>query len=366
MLTALALSQVPGLGPVLTKRILDHFAENPERLWETSREELATIEGLRPSVIDAILGLDGNQAQKEYDKNEKAGITLTAYGLSPYPTHLKNIYDPPTLLYQKGSFQTEDNLALAIVGTRYASNYALRNAYEFARQIAQCGITVVSGLAKGVDIAAHRGAIAAGGRTIAVLGSGLDCVYPPQHAPDAARIATQGVLASEYPLGTQPLAYHFPQRNRIISGLSLGVIVIEAGLQSGALITAHVAIEQGREVFALPGEINREQTQGTHQLIQEGAKLVTCLDDVLAEILPLQHKRQPRDPSPLENEGVMRLQFDEDEQKIWDVLPMYPVPIDLITNEAGLNPSLVATKLLVMEMNGVVELFPGQRYARKS
>ncbi|NUM35945.1 MAG: DNA-protecting protein DprA [Candidatus Brocadiae bacterium] len=357
----LALKQAKGLGPVLTKRIVDHFKNNLAMLWESSPEEIRSIQGISVALQKAIFSVDWQKASQEEEFIRKSGIQMICYGQENYPEQLKNIYDPPPILYQKGTWKSEDNQSIAIVGTRKASHYALKQAYSFAQEMGKRGITVVSGLARGIDIAAHRGAIAGGGRTIAVLGSGIQCIYPPEHWQDANRIVENGCLVSEYTPQTSPEAFHFPERNRIISGLSLGILVIEAGIKSGAIITAHVALEQGKEIFALPGNIDNLQTQGCHRLIQQGAKLVTNVDEILEEILPLQSKILP---SPETQEQIIPV--SDEEKAIWEILSECPQPLDTIAYKSPLPPSTTAAKLLVMEMKGIVELFPGQKYARKS
>ncbi len=204
-----------------------------------------------------------------------------------YPTNLKYIYDPPPTLYVKGNILPEDNIAIAIIGSRRATYYGLKNAENLSFELAAGGITIISGLARGVDSAAHRGALKAGGRTIAVLGSGLNIIYPPENEKLAREILQCGAVISEFPQGTAPLRQNFPRRNRIISGLSLGVVVVEAAKRSGALITANLALEQGREVFALPGKIDSFTSRGTHDLIKQGAKLVESAEDIIEELEPL-------------------------------------------------------------------------------
>jgi len=204
-----------------------------------------------------------------------------------YPTNLRYIYDPPATVYLKGNIVPEDNIAIAIVGSRRATHYGLKNAKSLAFELAVRGITIVSGLARGVDSAAHRGALEAKGRTIAVLGSGLNVIYPKENERLAEEIAQNGAVISEFPLDAGPQRYHFPRRNRVISGLSLGVVVVEAAQKSGALITANCALEQGREVFALPGKIDSFTSRGTHDLIKQGAKLVESIEDIIEELEPL-------------------------------------------------------------------------------
>jgi DNA processing protein len=358
----IALTQVRGFGPVTIKKLMEHF-HRADLVWKAKREDFALIPGIRAKAIEAMHDVDWDKVKAQYKQIHELNIHLVSYGDPNYPSPLATIYDPPSLLYMQGQWLAEDGDALAIVGTRRASQYGIRCAYQFGRALAERHITMVSGLAVGVDIAAHRGVLAGKGRTIAVLGSGLGHLYPPQHSKEAKSIAANGAVVSEYPVDTAPLPINFPKRNRIISGLSLGIIVIEAGAKSGALITAHIALEQGREVFALPGAIDNEQNKGTHRLIQEGAKLVTDIDDVLEEILSLQHKIKKKVSGNLPLLEKMACE----EKQIWELLDAAaPQSIEAITNKTTLDPSVVSSTLLKMEMKGFVNILPGQRYTRKN
>ena len=308
--------------------------------------------------------LDWHDVDLAYQLARQRNVIIVSYEDKAYPPLLREIYDPPPVFYLKGEWRPEDHPALAIVGTRNASQYAINQARRFASELARLQITVVSGLARGVDIAGHYGALNAGGRTIAVLGSGLGQIYPPEHGAAARAIEKKGALLSEYPVNTPPLAQNFPKRNRIISGLTVGTIVIEAGQKSGALITAHQALEQGREVFAVPGEISRPQSAGSHRLIQQGAKLVTNIDEILEEIVSLSHKVQPQSASPLPHKEAAMEKMTPPQRQIWEVLGQIPQHIDQIVLKLPLAPAVVSSNLLLMEMNGWIHLFPGHRYSR--
>jgi DNA processing protein len=296
-----------------------------------------------------------------------------------YPKLLKEISDPPQLLYVRGTLLPEDAASVAIVGTRRATPYGLKMARELARQLAQSGITVVSGLAEGIDGAAHEGALEANGRTIAVLGHGLDRVYPPSHKELSLKITASGALITEFPEGVGPTRYNFPQRNRIISGLSLGVIVVEAPQKSGALITARFASEQGREVFAVPGPVSSRASQGTHALLKDGAKLVESAQDILEELtLPLRQilgtlhlgtvhpgihfaagglspSKCPSRTSPLSPE----------EEVLYGAVPVGSGTLaDALAQEAKLSASKVLSLLTSLELKGLVRQLPGQGYSR--
>jgi DNA processing protein len=279
-----------------------------------------------------------------------------------YPALLRQIPDPPGVLFVHGELQPPDGMAIAIVGTRHPTQYGLRQAERLAGSLARAGLTVVSGLARGIDGAAHRGALAAGGRSIAVLASGVLNIYPPEHAELAAEIAARGALVSESPPRFEPLAGNFPQRNRIISGLSLGVIVVEAGEASGALITARHAMEQGREVFAVPGRIDDRSSRGCHRLIRDGAKLVGSPEDVLDELGPLFR------PTPREDGQVVRhpaeLLLNEQEQQVLAAIGGEATSIDAIVAATRLAVSQVLSTISVLEMRRVIRRLSGTSVAR--
>ena len=283
----LCLALVEGVGPLALSRLLERF-ESPERVLCVSQSELQAVKGVGPKLARRIAGAREEidvDAQLALVREHSLGVLLPTH--DTYPTMLKEIHDPPVVLFTRGRIKETDQLAVAIVGTRHASRYGLEQAKILAGSLAHAGITVVSGMARGIDSAAHRGALDAGGRTIAVLASGVLNPYPPENAKLADEIALHSCVLSEAAPTMLPLSGMFPQRNRIISGLTLGTIVVEAPERSGALITARHAMEQGREVFAVPGQINSRVSQGPHSLIRDGAKLVTCVDDVLEELGPM-------------------------------------------------------------------------------
>lgn len=279
-----------------------------------------------------------------------------------YPANLRYIFDPPRTIYIKGDIIPQDNIAIAIVGSRCASYYGLKNAEDISFKLAARGITIISGLARGIDSAAHRGALKADGRTIAVLGSGLNIIYPSENKPLAERIIQKGAVISELPLNTPPLRQNFPRRNRIISGLSLGVVVVEAARRSGALITANYALEQGREVFALPGKINSCTSQGTNNLIKQGAKLVESIEDIIEELEPLKSMLVKQ----IESENSARLKPDlpEDEKQIYLCLSSEPLPIDEIIQKTNLSYGRLLTSLLKLEHKRLVKELPGKMFVK--
>ncbi len=282
-----------------------------------------------------------------------------------YPARLRTIPDPPAVLHCEGRIEPQDRQAVAIVGSRQATPYGLRITETLARELSGAGFTIVSGFARGIDAAAHRAALEAGGRTIAVLGCGLDMTYPPEHASLREEIAASGAVLTELAPGTKPLAHHFPRRNRIISGLSLGVIVVEAAEDSGSLITARLALEQGREVFAVPGPLDAPLSRGPHGLIKQGAKLVETVDDIIEELLP-QMERPKRD---LNSSGKMSAipelpALSSEERTVLTLMSREPLHLDDLTEQSGLTVAGVAGILLALELKGVARQLPGQRYYR--
>lgn len=357
----LALARVKGLGCVSFKKLVAHFGD-PTQALSAPRSELAAIDGLHRDAIDGIVGFSQwDEVDGELKRTRDAGVTLVRYTDSDYPARLRNIADPPPLLYIKGALSAADDRAVAIVGSRSASDYGRRVARDLARGLAAYGFTVVSGMARGIDGMAHETALGAGGRTIAVLGSGVERAYPPEHEPLYSRIIERGAVISELPMGSKPLAFNFPARNRLISGMSLGVVVVEATAKSGSLITASLAIEQGREVFAVPGEIGSSRSRGAHQLIRQGAKLVESVNDIIDEIAP-QLARQPgagaQPPArqlPETSSAAVR--------KVFALLQERSLQVDEIIESSGLGSAQVLGILLDLELQGYLRQLPGKVYA---
>jgi DNA processing protein len=357
----LALNKIPNLGPVTIKKLWEHFG-NIRAVWQAKAEEIWEVEGLNRSAGKAFLEhRDQVDLEDELAMVEKEGITVVTLEDENYPKNLKQIYDPPPVLFVKGKFEFERK-AVAIVGTRKASHYGLEMSKKLAEGLASVGVVVVSGLALGIDTAAHEGALAANGKTIAVLGSGLDVIYPPQNRGLAEKIWKSGCLLSEFPLGTKSEKGNFPRRNRIISGLSLGVIVVEGQYDSGAMITAKLALEQGREVFAVPGNVQREQAKGPHWLIKQGAKLVETVEDVLEE---LKFQLPTTLPSSISASQVLEvkptpLPLLPEEQKIVSLLSQEPKHLDAIAAESGLSVPQVSSLLMMLELKNIVRQLPGK------
>lgn len=345
----------PGVGCVLFKRLLEAFG-SPERALKAPFKELERIEGLGPGVAAGLRRFDWKPlVEKEIRSAEKIGAKLVTGEDENYPAHLKHIYDPPPLLYVHGELRPEDSRAVAVVGSRNPTSYGQAAAERISRGLASRGVTVVSGMARGVDSCAHRGALLAGGRTIGVLGCGLDVVYPPEHRELYKQVAAQGAVVSEFPLGTPPDRDHFPIRNRIISGLSLGVAVVEATLRSGSLITARLALEQGRDVYAVPGNVDSARSAGANRLIKQGAKLVTHAEDILEEILPL---------APPAAEAPSRPAFSAEEERVFAALEEESLHIDELMARCGLPSARISAILLSLELAGHIRQLPGKRFRK--
>ncbi|MBI4495940.1 MAG: DNA-protecting protein DprA [Deltaproteobacteria bacterium] len=351
----LALALAPGVGSILFKRLLEAFG-SPREALRASFRELKQVDGIGPKVAAGIRRFDWEpRVEKELREAERAGVHLITWEDGAYPLLLKEIYDPPPLLYVSGSVLAQDGLAVAVVGSRNPTSYGQAAAERLARDLGRRGATVVSGLARGIDSCAHRGALSGGGRTIGVLGCGIDVVYPPENEELYAQVAAQGAVISEFPLGTPPESDHFPIRNRVISGLSRGVAVVEATLHSGSLITAHLALDQGREVYAVPGNVDSARSQGTNRLIKEGARLVSGADDILEDLRPSTREPLVQPPPPC---------LSEEENRVLSALSWEAVHIDQVIAKSGLPSPRVSALLLSLELNGHVRQFPGKRFAR--
>ena len=351
-----ALSMAPGVGCVLFKRLVEAFG-SPEGALKASSKDLGRIEGIGPKVITSLRRYDWKStAEKELRSLEKIGGRILTWEDDEYPPNLKEIYDPPPVLYLLGMFAPRDHRGVAVVGSRNPTTYGKIAAEKIAFGLGKLGITVVSGLARGVDSGAHQGALASGGRTIGVLGCGIDLVYPPENGDLFKRVAGQGAVISEFPLKTPPDSDHFPIRNRLISGISLGVVVVEATLRSGSLITARFALEQGREVYALPGNVDSARSEGTNRLIKQGAKLVMKAEDIVEEILP--HLRRAPPPEP------PQLKLSPEEDRLLSVLEREALHIDAIALRSGWPISKVSAVLLSLELAGHVKQLPGMRFLK--
>jgi len=349
------LTLAPGLGPAKVRALLQRYGL-PEQVLAAPPRELAELvpreayDALRSDTLDAAV-------EKALAWCDATGCAIVTLGDAEYPRALLEIADPPSLLYLRGRAELLARPALAIVGSRNATAQGLRDARRFARAFSEAGLTIVSGLALGVDAEAHRGALEGDGSTIAVLGTGIDVIYPARNAALGEAIATQGLLVSEFPLASQPAAGHFPRRNRLISGLALGCLVVEAALESGSLITARAALEQGREVFAIPGSIHSPLSKGCHALIKAGAKLVESADDVLSELqMPQPLRRASAQPDSDAAAG--------DAATLLEAMGDGPVDLDALRARTGWSAERVASELLQLELAGQVATLAGGRYQR--
>jgi DNA processing protein len=356
----LALGRVKGLGGVGFKKLAASFAD-PTKAFYASAAELEQVEGLHRDVIDGITNFSGwVEIDDELSRVRAAGIEIVPFTSPDYPARLRMIADPPPFLYIKGALAPEDDRTVAIVGSRIASDYGRRVARDLARGLASLGFTVASGMARGIDGVAHESALRAGGRTIAVLGSGVERPYPPEHEALYRSISENGAVVSELPVGTRPMAFNFPARNRLISGLSLGVVIVEATEKSGSLITAAMALEQGREVFAVPGEAGASRSRGAHQLIRQGAKLAETVDDIIEEIAPQLARR-----GGAASAAARQLPPSAGEQtrKIFALLRDNSLQVDQVIERSGLPAAQVLEILLDLELKGFVRQSPGHLYA---
>ncbi len=370
----MALKSIDGIGNASFQPLLDHFG-SPAAVFSATIHDLSAIPGISKKSAAAIVSFkDWDKILRQLDMLDKMGINIITYLDELYPPNLLNIYDRPAFLYVLGHLE-KDDIPLAIVGSRNASTYGKYTTERISRELALRGITIVSGMARGIDSCAHRGALAAQGRTIAVLGSGLDVIYPPENKKLFAAISQNGAVISEFPLGTQPLPYHFPARNRIISGMSYGVVVVEAGEKSGSLITARLAMEQGRDVFAIPGTIDSASSRGTNSLIKQGAKLIENIDDILEDILP-QLERSSVQPTSRKQEIVPACASQTDaerntdslspiDQTILKTLSQGKMHADDIIAGTGLPPADVLSALITLELKGIVVQHPGKLFSLK-
>jgi DNA processing protein len=372
----IALKSIDGVGSVGFKNLVDAFG-HPKNVFNASIQTLTAVPGIGRKTAANIKDFNRwDKTEEELELLRKYDARLITYQDSLYPRSLLNIYDFPPFLYTKGLLK-EDDVNIAVVGSRMASTYGKFSTQRLCRELAIKGITVVSGLARGIDSAAHKGALTGRGRTIAVLGCGLDTVYPPENQELYEEIVNKGAVITEYSFGTPPSGSNFPARNRIISGVSLGVVVVEANEKSGSLITAKLALEQGREVFAVPGSIDSAGSRGTHKLIKQGAKLIENVYDILDEILP-QVEMRSKDAPP--EERILRQDngeegrpeqktaaqgFTDAEKSILKSISSKALDIDSIIHSTGLKPNEVLNILLTLELRGIIKQLPGKKFIVK-
>jgi DNA processing protein len=355
----IALRNINGIGEIMFKRLISEF-KTPQRVFEAEKKDLLKIEGIGLNLAEQIKYFeDWESIQKECDRINRLGYRLIKYTDKDYPENLQNTYNPPSFFYIKGDIIPSDNKAIAIVGSRNPDRYGVGVTENLAKDLVKNGFTIVSGLAKGIDTIAHRSALKFGGRTVAVLGSGLDYIYPYENRNLYHEIAQKGAIISEYSLGTKPESGNFPRRNRIISGLALGVLVVQAAENSGSLITADFALEHNREVFAVPGTISSPLSKGTNNLIQRGAKLVTEVEDIIIE---LKSSIDSDKVQKNESKATKPEELSEDEMRVYKNLSNEPVHIDQLINTTCLTSSQVLSILLNLEIKDLVYQLPGKYY----
>ncbi|MEI6970773.1 MAG: DNA-processing protein DprA [bacterium] len=354
----IGLNMIQGIGPVTVASLVSALG-SPKAILAAGKSELEAVRGIGPGmaakIVDQRAGIDPSE---ELGKAAALGIAILTRDDAEYPRRLCEIHDPPLALYVRGKLIGTEP-CIAVVGTRHATHYGRDCAERLSYQLVQAGFTVASGLALGVDTAAHKGALKAGGRTVAVIGCGLDTMYPPENKALAAEIAASGAVVSEFPLGRQPDRTTFAIRNRVVSGMSMGVLVIEAGKTSGALITSRQALEQGRTVFAVPGRIDSPTSRGTHDLLKNGARLVEDVQDILDEFEFLIHPRsmaqgvaKPAGPAP---------KLSSEESRLVELLKSGAMDVDSLIREAGIEPAVVCSLLIGLEMKKVARMLPGRQ-----
>ncbi len=352
------LQSVPGVGSLLFKRLMDAFG-SPEAVLAAAPRSLAAVDGISGKLAETIAAHRiSTSAKQDLDRALAAGYGVVTINDAAYPPLLRQIPDPPAYLYVAGRLDAADN-CIAVVGSRHPTDYGVRTARRLSRDLTLQGFTVVSGMALGIDTAAHEGALDGGGKTVAVLGSGLDRIYPNENRRLSERIAASGAVVSEFPPGAGPDGHHFPIRNRIISGMCLGTMIAEATLRSGSLITARLAADQGREVFAVPGSIHSHKSTGTHTLIKQGAKLVENAGDVIEELAPMLDaaiERRAAAPAPAAPA------LTDEEAAVCAVLSPYPIHIDELGRRVSMDPARLSGLLLGLELKGRVRQLPGKLF----
>jgi DNA processing protein len=360
-----ALNLIDGIGPVRARLLLEHFAE-PAAILQASSAQLQRVKGVGPETAAAIAGWEKSIDLKgELQRIEQFGCHIVIPADETYPELLKQIYDPPIVLYVKGALSVKDKNAVAIVGSRMTTHYGVEVARKLAFQLAYIGVTVVSGGARGIDTAAHQGALHSKGRTIAVLGTGINLIFPAENKELFERIAAQGAVVTQFPFNRKADKQSFPIRNRLVAGMTLGTVVVEANLTSGALITAKMAADNGRQVFAVPGRIDSPRSKGCHELIKNGAKLCEGAEDILCEfeyLFPTNDRPSMLKDSP----NLPALSLSENETAVYDALDNGELAIDDIIRRSGLPASAVSVALLGLEMKRLLRQLPGKVFVKNT
>lgn len=357
----ITLNMIDGLGYSKIWTLVNYFG-TPRRVLQAKMDELMKVDGVGRILASHIINACSRiSAHHEMDKARHLGAKILSLDDSDYPALLRHIFSPPLVLYVKGEIKPVDRIAIAVIGSRFATSYGKSITHKLVKELVERGVTIVSGAARGIDSAAHLAAIASGGRTLAVLGSGIDVPYPPENRHLMEEIAKQGAVLTEFPIGTTPLRFNFPRRNRIISGLSLGVVVIEATERSGALITARFAAEQGREVFAVPGQALGARSRGTNRLIKEGAKLVEGVEDIIEEFSDIFSVLKERGE---DFKKVKKEELKGCDEAIYNLISLEPKHIDQIVRECALPVSQVTSTLFSLEVKGLIRQLRGKFFLR--
>ncbi|MEO5804572.1 MAG: DNA-processing protein DprA [Verrucomicrobiota bacterium] len=360
-----ALNMIEHVGPIRVRQLLEHFGEAP-KILSASRSQLSQVRGIGEEVAESISNWEKTvDLAGELKRIQDYGCHVLTQDDENYPELLKQIYDPPVVLYVKGELTVKDKNAVAMVGSRMTTHYGMEVARKLAYQLAYIGVTVVSGGARGIDTAVHQGALSGKGRTIAVMGTGINIIFPTENAELFQRISENGAVITQFPFNRKADKQSFPIRNRIVAGMTMGTVVVEANLTSGALITANMAVEYGRQVFAVPGRIDSPRSKGCHELIKKGAKLCEGAEDILSEfeyLFPTSNR-----PAGASETGVLpSISLSENEQKIYDALSKEPSSTDEVIRQCGLPSSTVSVALLGLEMKRLIRQLPGKMFVRNN
>jgi DNA processing protein len=357
-----ALNLIEGVGPIRVRQLLEHFGE-ASAILNASHQELLRVRGIGEDTAKAIAGREQARLTAELKRIEDFGCQIIIQSDPEYPEILKQIYDPPVVLYVKGKLLPKDKNSIAMVGSRMTTHYGMEIARKLAYQLAYLGVAVVSGGARGIDSAAHQGALSGKGRTIAILGTGINLVTPPENLKLFEQIAANGAVVTQFPFNRPGDKQSFPIRNRIVAGMTLGTVVVEANLTSGALITANFATEYGRQVFAVPGRIDSPRSKGCHDLIKKGAKLCEDAEDILSEFEYL-FPATNRPPSPAVTGVLPALELSENEQRVYDTLDHEECNVDEVIRKSALPASAVSVALLSLEMKRLIKQLPGKLFVK--
>ncbi len=358
-----ALNMIEHVGPIRARQLFDHFGDAPAIL-SASRHQLLQVKGIGNETAESIANWEkGVDLNGELKRIADFGCRIVSQADPEYPELLRQIYDPPFVLYVKGALSSKDKNSIAIVGSRMTTHYGIESARRLAYQLAYVGVTIVSGGARGIDTAAHQGALTGKGRTVVILGTGINLVFPPENIELFERIAANGAIITQFPFNRPADKQTFPIRNRIVAGMTLGTVVVEANLTSGALITANFAIEYGRQVFAVPGRIDSPRSKGCHDLIKKGAKLCESAEDILSEFEYL-FPATNRPPTPAETGVLPAMELSANEQQVYDCLDHEELNIDEVIRKTGLPSSAVSVALLSLEMKRLAKQLPGKLFVR--